>query len=1027
MDVGLACKLGSSGDDSQPEMNENAKRNAKRRERAAQIVQSGKTCLLSSVLFALALSVAPTLAGHGPVPGINTTTPYLIYYGGWNAAQVDFARRNYHLVIVDAHNITAAQIAAIKCGPDNIAGNMDDALVFSYISVGEDNRPGAPVAGDGLGPRIDPRSSDNVPLSSITNVLGLPSPGGTGYASYYLDTKNNADGIPDKNSTFGGCYINAGAPAWWTALKNMTIAVDGNAGLDELLTTNIGKGCNCDGVFLDTLDTTAPNSFGGTSYEWTAPGMQTLVQRISTNYPTKLVMANRGLFFYNPNYKHYAYTLRPYVNLVMFESYFTDSNNSDQTNPFFADNKFDQAPKINAEAGRPDGFTVVALGYDHSPPLPQSVINQDYSESMGIQGWPLYRTDPSLTSAFNTNASVWLATNADTQPPIWDSTAAQSTTPPAPRAGVQEVIGGDGTVTVRWDVARDQTGPVHYNVYYTSNPALDFAVATKLAQVIPAMPANYAAGTGPGVYPYEYTVAGLSNGVTYTFAVRAEDSAVPSHEDTNTVALSVAAGTNGAGGTHRSITIDGDFSDWIEVPVTYHGATDANPVNFADVQFANDANYLYGHFTLHSAATPFSNSNTHLFVDRDNNILTGFHPTGASFGSEMMIEGATGYDQRNGGFNEGTVSGANWLLSPGGTGTEFEFRLSLAAIYPGGAPVFNGNQFRLLLQDNRGNEVASATGIAYVLAAAPPPTYAHITVDGSTSDWAGVPVLATAPVTNSAVSFASLSAANDNDYLYLRFTLHAAGAPFSDSNTHIFIDTDNNGATGYHPSGLSMGSEMLIESGTGYDERNGTFNAGAISGLDWVLGPSGSATNFELRISRQAQYAGGAPVFTNSTIRILLQDNRGSVLIPQGVPYTFADGGPYENWRARYFTAAELADAAISGDGADPDADGIPNLVEFAFNLNPRAASHPGLPRAFLQNISGQDYLHVQYIQRGEPAGVQYLLQTSPDLLSWNTSPASFSQVSASDNGDGTSLVTLRSQSPAADAPRLFVRIAIER
>jgi hypothetical protein len=151
------------------------------------------------------------------------------------------------------------------------------------------------------------------------------------------------------------------------------------------------------------------------------------------------------------------------------------------------------------------------------------------------------------------------------------------------------------------------------------------------------------------------------------------------------------------------------------------------------------------------------------------------------------------------------------------------------------------------------------------------------------------------------------------------------------------------------------------------------------------------------------------------------------VLIPQGVSYTFADGGPYENWRARYFTAAELADASISGDGADPDADGIPNLVEFAFNLNPRAASHPGLPRAFLQNISGQDYLHVQYIQRGEPAGVQYLLQTSPDLLSWNTSPASFSQVSASDNGDGTSLVTLRSQSPAADTPRLFVRIAIER
>ncbi len=991
--------------------------------------QCGRTCLLKIgfAFFILAISMTRARAGNGPVPGLNTTTPYLVYYGGWNSTQVDFARTNYRLVIVDAHNITAAQIATIKRGPDNIAGNGDDVLVFGYVSVGEDNRPAAPVTGDGLGPRIDPRASDDVPLSTITNALGAPSPGGTGYASYYLDTKTNADGIPDRNSTFGGYYINAGAPAWWSTLKSMTINADGNAGLDELLTTNTGRSFNCDGVFLDTIDTAAPNSFGGTTYEWTAPGMQTLVQRISTNYPTKLIMGNRGLFFYNPNYKHFAYTLRPYVNLVMFESYFTDSNNSDQTNPFFADNKYDYAPKINAEAGRPDGFTVVALGYDHSPPLPPDVINQDYVESMGIQGWLLYRTNPSLTGAFNTNASGWIATNADTQPPAWDSTAAQSDVQPAPRIGVQEVVGGDGTVTVRWDVARDQTGPVHYNIYYGPQATFSFATATKLAHVVPAMPANYAAGTGPGVYPYEDTVTGLSNGVNYSFAVRAEDSAVPVHEDTNTVTLSVTAGTNGPTGTYRTIAIDGDFSDWAGVPWAYHGVADTNPVNFADVQFANDANYLYGHFTLYSAAAAFADFNMHLFVDRDNNVLTGYHPTGASFGSEMMIEGATGYDQRNGGFNEGTVSGANWLLSPSGMGTEFEFRLSLAAAYAGGAPVFNGNTFRLLLQDNQGNEVSGATGIPYALAAVPPPTYAHITVDGSMDDWTGVPVLATAPATNTPVSFATLSVANDNDYLYLRFTLHAAGAPFSDFNTHVFIDADNNGSTGYHPTGLSFGSEMMIESVAAYDERNGSFNAGTVSGLDWALGPSGAATDFELRISRQAQYADSTPVFTNSTIRILLQDNRGSILVPQGVSYTFADGGPYENWRAQYFTAAELANAAISGDLADPDGDGIPNLAEFAFDLNPRVISHPNLPRGFVQNTSGTNYFYLQYNERNAPAGVQYLLQTSPDLQSWTTSPASFTQVSANDNGDGTSLVTLRLQSPVSANPAGFVRIAVQK
>ena len=229
---------------------------------------------------------APASGARGPIPGVDTRNPYLIYYGSWDSNKINLARNNYRLVILHPQsNITAANIAMIKRGPDNIAGTADDVLVFGYLSVGEDDRPGAPVVGDGLGPRVDPRPNDATPLASITNSLGLPSPGGTNYASYYLDTKTNANGVPDQNSTFGGYFVNAGAPAWWSVIKNMTKASDGQVGLDELLTTNKGNSYDCDGVFLDTLDTAAPNSFGGTTYEWTAPGMYALLERISTNYP----------------------------------------------------------------------------------------------------------------------------------------------------------------------------------------------------------------------------------------------------------------------------------------------------------------------------------------------------------------------------------------------------------------------------------------------------------------------------------------------------------------------------------------------------------------------------------------------------------------------------------------------------------------------------------------------------------------------------------------------------------------------
>ena len=127
-------------------------------------------------LACLGLAGMRSLAGiGGPVPGLNATTPYLIYYGNWNATQVDFARNNYRLVIVHPQsNISASQIATIRRGPDNIAGTADDLLVLAYISIGEDNRPGVPFVGDGQGPRVDPRASDSVPLSSITNALGLP-------------------------------------------------------------------------------------------------------------------------------------------------------------------------------------------------------------------------------------------------------------------------------------------------------------------------------------------------------------------------------------------------------------------------------------------------------------------------------------------------------------------------------------------------------------------------------------------------------------------------------------------------------------------------------------------------------------------------------------------------------------------------------------------------------------------------------------------------------------------------------------
>ena len=130
-------------------------------------------------------------------------------------------------------------------------------------------------------------------------------------------------------------------------------------------------------------------------------------------------------------------------------------------------------------------------------------------------------------------------------------------------------------------------------------------------------------------------------------------------------------------------------------------------------------------------------------------------------------------------------------------------------------------------------------------------TFKRISIDGTFGDWAGVPVAYNdASETTAGADFRQVYVANDDQYLYIRFTLYAPDSPFTSRN-NIFIDSDDNSSSGFHPLGLGgFGSEMLIQSSAGYEERGGGFNEGSINGLDWAASPAENATEFEVRISR---------------------------------------------------------------------------------------------------------------------------------------------------------------------------------
>jgi hypothetical protein len=164
-------------------------------------------------------------------------------------------------------------------------------------------------------------------------------------------------------------------------------------------------------------------------------------------------------------------------------------------------------------------------------------------------------------------------------------------------------------------------------------------------------------------------------------------------------------------GTYKTITIDGDFSDWTGVPIAYtneNGVNNPSGVDFQNVYLANDDNYLYIRYTLQQPADPIAPGNTYIWLDNDTSGATGFHPFGnPNFGSSLMIIADQSYQEAGGGFNEGSLTNASVVYGASTIpGTNFEFRISRSVVGVAGA--FAG--VPLLNSATIGVQLASETG-----------------------------------------------------------------------------------------------------------------------------------------------------------------------------------------------------------------------------------------------------------------------------------------------------------------------------
>lgn len=162
------------------------------------------------------------------------------------------------------------------------------------------------------------------------------------------------------------------------------------------------------------------------------------------------------------------------------------------------------------------------------------------------------------------------------------------------------------------------------------------------------------------------------------------------------------------------------------------------------------------------------------------------------------------------------------------------------------------------------------------------------------------------------------------------------------------------------------------------------------------------------------RYVDGSSTFNGFNNRIPRNEQ---VLMRNGKMTTLESVSTFAQWQIAKLNAMP---AAQQSPLADPDGDGLPNLIECALDLNPLASDFTTATPVSLTESTGQNYATLRHRRLRQLAGVSYVVESSGDLYTWN--PAQ--EISATLMSDGTELVEARDTVPTSSGSR-FIRLRV--
>jgi len=170
--------------------------------------------------------------------------------------------------------------------------------------------------------------------------------------------------------------------------------------------------------------------------------------------------------------------------------------------------------------------------------------------------------------------------------------------------------------------------------------------------------------------------------------------------------------------------------------------------------------------------------------------------------------------------------------------------------------------------------------------------------------------------------------------------------------------------------GAAQVSYATVGGGTA---ANGTDYTGVSGALNWTNGEAAPKT-FTVPI------LANTVVQSNVTVNLVLSNptNPASALGLQSTAVLTIVEPPIDFWKLAYF-GANANNAAIAGDSADPEHDGIVNLLAYAYAYNPLVAN----TNPFTANLVGKQFL-LHFPRNTSASDIAFIVQASTNLIAWS-------------------------------------------